>query len=431
MTIKRLWITITIVSVLTVPLSTWATNGYWSLGYSTKSRSVANACVAMVLDAACSASNPATMAHLGNRMEAGISLFSPSRGFTSNDDASPTIPPAHITPGEYESDNEYFPIPNFAYNTMLDNTSSLGIIVGANGGMNTEYNDKVFSNFADPRFPEMAPSSPTGIDLMQLFVGIAYAKKLNAQHTIGIMPMLSIQTLSVDGLQPFTPFSMHPTKVTNNGRDVSYGAGLRLGWLWQVNEQLNIGASYQTKNWMTNFDEYKGLLAEEGDFDIPSNFDLGFAYKPTPELTFSFDYQRIYFSKVNALGNPSDLVFMPGSILMGTSDGLGFGWKDINIYKLGLKWEYSSDVTFLAGFAKGSEAFSAGQALFNTLAPATVREHYTLGVSKKIGKDQEVDFGFAYAPKKTVYGTNPNTGPQTGSVQMRQWQLSFGWNWYF
>jgi long-chain fatty acid transport protein len=72
-----------------------------------------------------------------------------------------------------------------------------------------------------------------------------------------------------------------------------------------------------------------------------------------------------------------------------------------------------------------------GQSLFNVLAPATVQEHYTVGVSKKIGKNQEFDFGFAYVPKKIVHGTNPNTGPQTGSLQMRQWQISLGWNWYF
>ena len=245
------------------------------------------------------------------------------------------------------------------------------------------------------------------------------------------MPMVSIQAMSAEGLQPFTPFSLHPDQVTNNGRDVSYGGGLRLGWYWQVNEPLSIGASYQTKNWMTKLDKYQGLLADEGNFDVPSNFNMGFAYKVMPKLTFSFDYQRINFSDIKALNNPADLVFMPGSTLLGTSDGLGFGWQDINVYKFGLKWQYRPDLLLLAGFAKGSEAFPSGQSLFNVLAPATVKEHYTVGVSKKIGKNQEFDFGFAYVPKETVHGTNPNTGPQTGSLQMRQWQLSLGWNWYF
>lgn len=430
-TIRRLCALVILTGILTLPFSAKATNGYWSLGYGTKSRSVANACVAMVLDGSCAATNPATLVHLGNTIEVGISIFSPPRGFTANDDASPTMPPTHITPGEYESENDYFPIPNFAYNRMLDNTASLGILVGANGGMNTEYNERVFANFADPRFPETMPTSPTGLDLMQLFVGVAYAKKLNAQHTIGIMPMVSIQAISAEGLQPFTPFSLHPDQVTNNGRDVSYGAGLRLGWYWQVNEPLSIGASYQTKNWMTKLDKYQGLLADEGNFDIPSNFNIGFAYKVIPKLTFSFDYQRINFSDIKALGNSADLVFMPGSTLLGTSNGLGFGWKDINVYKLGFRWQYRPDLLFLAGFAKGSEAFPSGQSLFNVLAPATVQEHYTVGVSKKIGKNQEFDFGFAYVPKKIVHGTNPNTGPQTGSLQMRQWQISLGWNWYF
>jgi long-subunit fatty acid transport protein len=63
------------------------------------------------------------------------------------------------------------------------------------------------------------------------------------------------------------------------GYDTSFGGGVRLGWTWQASQNLKVGATYQSRLWMTKFDKYAGLFAERGGFDIPSNYALGFAYK--------------------------------------------------------------------------------------------------------------------------------------------------------
>jgi long-chain fatty acid transport protein len=411
---------------------TFATNGYWSHGYGPEAKSLAGACVAMTISAMCAATNPGSLAFVSNRLEWGVSLFAPTRGFTADDNAALPGPmgPASIPPGSYESDNDYFLIPHFAYNKQLDASSTIGVALGGNGGMNTEYKGAVFGNFADPRsplFPNNVPTSPTGIDLIQAFLGITYSKKLNERQAIGIMPILAVQSLAVQGLQPFKPFSRHPNNVTNNGHDMSYGGGIRIGWLGRVNDRLTLGAAYQSQLWMTRFEDYKGLLADEGNFDIPANYDLGFAFDITPTVTFSFNYQHINFSSINAIGNASDLVFMPGQILLGTGDGLGFGWEDMRIYKAGIQWQYTTDWVFRAGFSDASNAFPHTQALFNVLAPAVVTKHYTLGFEKAFKKDNYLAVAFMYAPNKAIHGTNVNTGPQTGHVEMDQWEITLGW----
>lgn len=419
---------VTLVILAHWPLSTLATNGYWSLGYGIKSKSMAGACTAVPLEIMCTANNPAITALIPAQMEMGLTLFSPTRGFTANHDAAPTFPPASIPPGEYESNNDHFFIPYFGYNSHLDKDSTISITLGGNGGMNTEYDSAVFSNFANPLYPPTLPSTPTGINLMQVFLGISYARKITPQQTVGMTPIFALQAFEAQGLQPFTPFSLYPNEVTNKGRDTSYGGGIRMGWLGQLSEQLSLGASYQSKLWMSHFDKYKGLLADAGNFDIPANYSLGLAYKITPQILFAFDYQRIEFSSIKAIGNASDLVFMPGQLLLGTEEGLGFGWKDMKIYKFGIQWDYRSDLTIRAGFSKASEAFPNTQALFNVLAPATVREHYTVGFTEKLANNQEIDFFLMYVPQKSVYGTNVNTGPQTGKLQMKQWEIGLGWN---
>jgi long-chain fatty acid transport protein len=407
----------------------YATNGYFSHGYGAKSKSMAGACTAMKFGTMCAATNPASLVHVGNRMDYGFALFWPSRSFTANNDASAIGPPngpASISAGTYESDNDLFIIPHFGYNYMLDENSSIGVAIDGNGGMNTEYGNAVFSNFGNPMMPSTMASSPTGIDLMQLFIGVTYSRKINAQHSIGITPVLAIQAFEAQGLQPFTMFSRHPDKVTNNGHDLSYGGGIRIGWLGEITDTLTLGASYQTKLLMTEFEDYKGLFAEEGDFDIPATFNLGLAYKLMPAVTLAFDYQRIQYSDVKSMSNRSDLIFMPGQILLGTDDGLGFGWDDVNIYKFGVQWEYSPKLTLRAGYSYASEAFAATQGLFNTLAPAVVRTHYTLGFTTPISNSMEFSLAFSYMPNEKLAGNNPNTGPQTGYLEMSQYELVFG-----
>jgi long-chain fatty acid transport protein len=426
---KKVLLSILLVSSIILPGISQATNGYWAHGYGPKSKSIAGACVAMSFGAMCAASNPASLAIAGNRLELGAALFIPERGFTANDDALPPSEtgPRSIPPGRYESENDLFLIPYGAYNKMLDDDSSIGVAIGGNGGMNTQYDSPIFENFANPNDPSTTPSSTTGIDLSQLFAGITYSRKISERHSFGITPIFAVQSFEATGLQPFTSFSAHPDKVTDNGKDYAYGAGLKIGWLWRVNKHLNLAASYQSEILMSDFNDYKGLFADEGNFNVPQNYDVGFSYKINSDITFVFDFQHIDYASVSAMGNASDLVFTPGSIQLGTKDGLGYGWEDMDIVKLGLQWQFKPSLTLRAGYSHASDIFPESQALFNILSPAVIKEHYTFGFGKQIGSKNEINVAFMYAPNEKVSGLNPNTGPQTGFVEMEEWEIEVGW----
>lgn len=405
----------------------WATNGYYSHGYGPVSKSMAGACVAMVENVMCGVHNPASLVHLDSRWEIGAALFSPDRGFHANDDFQ-SPPYASVPPGKYESNNKLFLIPFFAYNRKLDEDSSVSLLFGGQGGMNTEYDAPVWGNFTPPGAPAFfQATAPTGVNLMQMYLGAAYGRKVGGGHSLSIMPILAAQMIKVDGLEPFRGVSIAPNKVTNNGDDWSFGGGARFGWLWQATDKLNLGASYQTRLWMTSFDEYKGLFAGGGEFDIAPVLDLGLAYDITPAWTASLAYQYIWYEDIDSLSNPADLVMMPGVPVLGTDNGLGFGWKNQNVYKFGLRWKYSPDLTFRAGYSHGDQVVPDSQALFNVLAPAVVQDHYTFGFSKTFASNNEFHMSFMYAPEETVSGTNPNTGPQTGDIYMSQWDIELGW----
>jgi long-chain fatty acid transport protein len=60
------------------------------------------------------------------------------------------------------------------------------------------------------------------------------------------------------------------------------------------------------------------------------------------------DYQRINYSGIPAVGNPS-AALAP----LGAANGPGFGWRDVNVFKIGVAWELNSMLTLRAGIGLG------------------------------------------------------------------------------
>lgn len=302
------------------------------------------------------------------------------------------------------------------------------MLIGANGGLNTDYSEDVWRNFSNPAG---TATSPTGVDFAQLFLGVPYARAVNGRHTLGIMPVLAVQRFRAEGLEPFRGLSVDPEHVTNNGYDYSWGYGVRVGWLGRFSERLSVGASVQSRLHMSEFDDYAGLFAEQGDFDVPPTVTVGLSFKATPEVTLVADWQRIFFSDVASLHNPNDAALLPGTLL-GSDDGLGFGWNDIDIVKLGVQWQYRPDLTLRAGLSHATQLFDNGEALFNVLAPATIRTHASLGLSYRIDSDSTLSLAYTRSFNEEIAGSNPRfTGPQTGSVRMSQHELELSWAWHF
>ncbi|MCB1800837.1 MAG: outer membrane protein transport protein [Gammaproteobacteria bacterium] len=397
-----------------------ATNGYSPTGFGTINKGLAGAGVALPQDAMAGATNPAGMIEVGNRIDAGLALFAPDRGFTAET-------PGPIALGTHNSRNDVFLIPHFGWSKPLDENRTIGILVGANGGMNTEYNSTVWQAFNSPG---NIATSPTGVDFAQLFMGVSYAQRLSENHSVGIMPILAVQRFKAEGLEPFQALSTAATKVSNNGYDYSWGYGVRIGWLGQFGDRLSVGASAQSRLFMTEFDDYEGLFAEQGDFDVPPTITVGLAFKATPDITLVADWQRIFYSNVASLHNPNNAPLAPATFL-GADDGLGFGWRDIDIIKLGVQWQYSPRLTLRAGVSHADQLFDNGQALFNVLAPATVRTHASLGMTYRIDQGNEISVAYTRALREEIDGTNPLTGPQQGFVAMDQHELEVSWSWQF
>jgi long-chain fatty acid transport protein len=420
---KKLFVTATVLFfVLALVSVSSATNGYFSHGFSIKNEGLAGTGVALPLDSLATSMNPAGMAFVGTRIDVGLNVFNPNRGYTVSGNPSGFPRTFGLEPGTVESDSEWFVIPAFGANKMLNENSSLGIAIFGNGGMNTNYDKRTFG---DPT------STRTGVDLMQLFITPSYAVKLHPKHAIGVSPIFAYQSFEAKGLRSFAGFSSDPSKLSNNDHDSSFGYGGRIGYLGEILPDLFLGASYQTRIYMTKFGDYKGLFAEHGNLDIPQNWTLGLAFKATPALIFAADIQKIYYSDVNSIHNP----LLPNLAVsrLGDDNGAGFGWKDMSVFKAGVQWESSDVWTWRAGYSYGEQPTDSSQVLFNILAPGVIQNHVTAGFTRKICKNQGIDFAVMHAFSHSVLGPNPLEvpGQQTIRLRMNQWEASVGYSWTF
>lgn len=405
----------------------YATNGYFSHGYGTKDKGMAGAGVALPQDSMSAATNPAGEVWVGSRMDLGAAVFSPKREYSVNGGpgSGATFP---LAQGTVESDSNYFLIPHFARNWMINSDSSFAVAVYGNGGMNTDYSASAPCLQSGKSGTFCAGSA--GVDLMQLFITPTYSRKINATSSWGISAILAAQRFKAKGLSSFAGFSSDSGNLSDRGYDTSYGGGVRIGWQGEVTPGLTLGASYTTKIRMSKFDKYKGLFAEQGRFDIPANATIGLAWKVTPSSVLAFDVQKIWYGNVDSIGNGNANL---GTGNLGTDNGAGFGWRDMTVYKLGYQFQTSSDWTWRVGVSHGRQPIPQSQVLLNIIAPGVVETHITGGFTWNYKRNHEFNLSAMYAPSKTVSGPNQMSGnpPQTVDLKMSQYELEASWGWRF
>ncbi len=402
-----------------------ATEGYFQHGNGVVSKALAGAGVAYSQDAMGQSLNPAGLVDVENQMNIGIAAFSPMRNLTgSGSQATNSAVPI----GNFDSDNELFPIPNFGVSYRVNDGASIGFSLYGNGGMNTEWEG----------MPHISGGSGvygggrSGVDMAQTFMQATLAYRIFDGLSVGVAPIFAVQVFEAKGLTPFAGFSDAPTKLSNNDHDTSYGFGGRIGVQFAPIDTVKIGGAYQFRTYMTEFDKYAGLFAEQGDFDIPPALQVGISWKPVDEVTLLFDYRRIWYSDIASVGNPG-----PASGLdlatrrLGPDDGIGYGWTDVNIFKFGAQWEMNEDLTLRAGYSLGENPIPSSEVLFNIIAPGIIEHHITAGLSYKVSDNSTLNVGAFYAPAASVSGPNPLSPGNTIELEMSQFEFSVGWGWNF
>lgn len=472
--LKHTFTTVALAALLASPLAQ-ATNGYFKIGAGAKNRGMGGAGIAYGQDPMAAAINPASIAEVGDSVTAGVEIFKPKR--KSQVDATgmfiPDLGGAGSRQGRLSNEksrsNAFF-IPSFGITKSWGSKFTLGLSVAANGGMNTRYGDANAGNgniYTDAFAPVIGDSSSSnfqpgpsgfagflevngapaaildpnlntlytnpnntpalGVNLGQVLISPTLAYKITPNHSIGFGPVIGYQTFRSYGLGLFQGFSSDPGNVTNNGNDDAWGVGGQIGYEGRMG-MFSFGLMGRSKIYMSEFDKYAGLFAEQGDFDIPAMFGGGIAVHFTPNLTVAADISRILYGDVKAIANKGptaneffgafvgSLTGDPSQISnpLGSNNGWGFGWDDVWVYKIGVNYAYNPTWAFRAGFNYAEMPYDADQALFNVLAPAVVEKHATVGFTYTVNQHADFSMTYMYAFRNNVETTYTGSGPYTG-----------------
>jgi len=431
-----------------LPQVAHATDGYFANGYGLKSIGMGGAAVAVAQEPFGGAVNPGAMSFLDNNWQLGLAWFSPNR------EASRTGSGQAGIDASAESGSTNFFIPEVGANFKIRPDLALGVTVFGNGGMNTDYpGGQISVQSACGQFRQgqgspynlLCGSGNLGVDLMQLMIAPYVSWQPVKNHSIGIAPVIAYQRFKAEGLQAFDNplFSTSPGSVTNNGYNDSWGVGVRVGYMGQFTPQIAFGAAYASKISMGNFDSYQGLFAQQGGFDIPSNFTVGFAIRPTSQWLFALDFERIYYDDVPSVNNPSAYLFnclgspaAPGqpNYCLGGSSGAGFGWQPIDVWKFGVQYQVNEQWQLRGGYNHSDNPITPADVTFNILAPGVVKDQWSLGTSYKFNnKNSEISAAFMYAQHNSVTGPSlfvplgaPTTTTET--IGMKEYLLGIAYS---
>jgi len=393
-----------------------ATDGYFADGFGTQSKGMAGVGLAYPKDSLAIANNPAAATVIGNRFDADMDYFLPSRS-------------ASITGNAFGANQSYsgndspgFLIPELGYVRQINDKLALGLAIYGNGGMDTAYTYNPYARFG--------AIGKAGIDLQQLFLSPTVAYRVADGQNIGLSLNIVDQRFKAQGIGAFGGFSSNPTAVSNQGRDSSFGYGVRLGWLGSLTPWLSAGASWQSTTYSGEFSKYKGLFADHGGFDVPASYGLGIVVKPSSVLDIPLDIKRILYSDVRSVGD--NFQSLLSGRLLGSTGGPGFGWRDTTSVKIGVNYQFAPAWQVRAGYGYTTEPIPANQTFLNILAPGTIQHQVTVGGSWQATKSVEISLFGLYALPQTVRGSGsippgfPPGGFGGGEANIKLSELSYG-----
>jgi len=413
-------IRLALVSAVLAPAASHATNGLFMIGFGTISRGMGGAAIAYPADAISGVANPANITAVGGRFDIGADFFTADVTGQLGSVSSASKP-------DLFGVENLFIMPAMGISLPLNEKFTFAVNMVPLGGGATKY---------ETNFYQAAAGGDTSEELaVTLIISQAHATlayKINKQHSIGASLVMGLQTFQAKGIQLFDPFTQTvgtDEGFSNQGYDWSLGAGIKIGWLGEF-DKWKVGASFQSQTYMQDFDSYNELFADNGNFDTPPVIGAGVSYMINPQWDVAADITYTFYDEVKAISNPGpnlagdpNGVMDPATQSLGLPGGLGFGWDNQTVFKIGTEYRFNEKWTGRAGWNYGKSPIDENsQIIFNLVAPAISQNHLTLGGSYHFSADKQLNASYVHAFNFRQSGPTyvSDDGSNLGSLEMTQ-----------
>lgn len=419
---------ILIISMTGFTQTSFATNGYQLIGIGSYQKGLAGAVTANPGSAMTAITNPAGMARIGKRADFSLEMFMPDRhvdfssmgGEANNSEAS------------------QYGVPALGWSAPVDDDSDVYFGGGMYGtsGLGTDYPLTQYATATPAPTPDMYFEGYSSLQFWQIAPTVAW----NVDNKLSLGVSLNIDYQSVSLRQAFiadtTADGIADTKMMNldlSRNAQTFGFGFTLGVLYDLNDQITVGASYKSKQefsdmkyQLSNGDimDATGQLPITGcpisagppataicpagtyslELDFPELISMGIAYTPIETLTLSLDIKMIKWS------DTLDILKITGP--NGMSLNMPSGWDDQTIIAVGANYAVTDKFNLRVGFNKSDAPIKNADTDSNYILPAVTTTHYAFGGDYDLSKYWELGFHASKAQDETL--TSPVTGAKIG-----------------
>ena len=330
-----------------------ATNGMFMEGYGPISHAMGGTSMAFDNGNNALVNNPATLglASAGSRIDVGFSILNPDVTWQ--------------TPGGNISSNaKRFFMPSFGY-VKRNGNFGYGIGMYSQGGMGTDYLE--------------AAGMYSQVIMAKVIAPFTY--NINKNLIVGA----AIEYIKIDMDLVMYPFFDFKDKSDFSGATSGNSITGKLGFVYKINNNINVGANYQFKG---NIDTLKqSNSARVKGLDTPASASIGIAAKINDKTLLALDYSRIMWSDsmktITVSQNDATMPF--------TQE-----WKDQDVFALGVEYEALSKLKLRAGVNIANNPIKDNA---TPVFPAIIKNAYTTGFGYDISKGQSVNASYSFSPE--------------------------------
>jgi len=151
--------------------------------------------------------------------------------------------------------------------------------------------------------------------------------------------------------------------------DHAHGAGLRLGFIWDINKKWSIGGAAQTPTWFESFKKYDDLLM--APINVPAYTQLGVVWRGSDKYLIALDFRYQFYRFVKLLNT--------------TPDNGGFGWSDAKEIMLGGTYFLNPSLELRAGGSWSPNIIEENEIFANAASPLVDTWRFDAGFGYGMG----------------------------------------------
>jgi len=426
---KRAAVAVAILASLAVAPAARATNGMRMIGFGPVQDSMGGVGVGATLDACSLLSNPAGIADLGQRLDAGGAFFKPTVKYSATGTAVPIPGVAFVANdgASLDSNRGGSPIPALAYVHPITEQLSAGIGVFGVAGMGVDYKSNLY--FGN-----------TYTSYMQARFTPGFAYKVNDMLSLGATANVMVAQMKYDVASGFGQ-AVHDTAT-------ALGIGGTFGAKFTPVRIVTLGAAYETKSSFQDFSftvpdranpfaSFPGQPAtipggtDKLHFDQPQSFTFGGSVSPIERLLLAVDVQWINWAQTMGQGLPK---YSTDPNATGVIP-FNMNWHNQWVFKFGAQVAVAQGLTVRAGYNYGKMPLDPNRAFENLAFPAVVEHHITGGLGYAVSDRLALNVTGLYAPTAKLQGSNADVPPALGgtgqgiqsyTTEMSQFEIDFG-----